>query len=271
MARSKTFQPGRYGQSVQKNRPNTFRQTAGIMTYTKGNESTITVDVNFLHNTLEQLFTVRDQRVDNLSDVDKSAFDMIHNISMILYDSDSYNVIREMVDKHFAKVKTCQPMTIGWYMKGYTSNTDNVPPACNMFNASTLSPLDKSIPLKCDKSVILAEYINDSYTITMLSHVENSDTAYLYVNSHDINSYKGFSASEKNSFKSSGIKKVLLWGYTSKYGDIRLLIDREIMIDDLKNRSESENHNTSNSAAIAICVILVILVIIILIWAANRN
>ena len=273
-SRKKLFKPAQFGQSTESTGPNTFRVGAGITTSTKGNDSTITVDIEYLRSTVAHLYEIRDKRIDHLEGEDKSAFEIIYNISLVLHDSKSYKTLRDIVDKRFRKVDSGEVMTVAWYMLGYRSNVEGLPASCNIYNAGTLPPYDKKIDLQCEHSVILAEFKNGSYNITILSHNDNSDTAYLFVNSHDINSYQGFSDEEKNVLKNPkglGIKNIILHGYSSKHGDIKLLLNRTIPVDDLKCRNHNESHNTNNTTAIIVGVIILIILIIIIAWAANSS
>lgn len=269
MGRAK-FRPTKYNEPGDNTGSTAFRDINGLQLFTKGSENTIKIEVSFLESIIDTLYSAKEQRIDSFNDeAAKSAFDNIYTFTRLLYDFESYQVIREMIDKRFNNLSNCQPLTVGWYMKGYTTNVPGVASACNLFNSSALSPLDKTIPLNCDHSVLLAEYNEkDGYKLTTLSHREDSKKAYLYVNSYDISSVAGFNKVEKEILiRTLGIDTVYLYGYTSKHGDIKLLLDREIKVNDLKSRAESESNNTSNTAVWALAVIIIIVIILLIIFA----
>jgi len=272
MPRSK-FRPTRYNEPGDKVGSTSFRDINGLQLFTKGSENTIKIEVSFLESIIDTLYNAKDQRIDNFNDeVAKSAFDNIYTFTRLLYDFESYQVIRDMVDKRFKDLNQCQPLTVGWYMKGHSSNVSGVPAACNLFNSSALYPTDKTIPLNCEHSVILAEYNEkEGSKLTTLSHREDSKKAFLYVNSYDISNVAGFTKIEKELLtRTLGIDTVFLYGYTTKYGDIKLLLDREIKVNDLKSRAENESHNTSNSAVWALALIIIIVIILIILFAFWR-
>ena len=274
------FHPARYGSGINhnKSKSNIFTDIGGIQLVKKGNQKTIKIDGSFIDSILDQLFSIKDKRIDTLEGDDQTAFNTLFNISRALYDTDSYQIIRKMIDDRFAAIKRYSPFTISWYLKGWENKSNLVPNACNLFNASTLSPTDKSINLECEHNVILAQYEADTgYTFISLTSPKESDKAYLYINTNDLSSMIGLTNSDKKQLSESfNIKSVFLFSYNDD-GHIKQLLDREVAVNDLKKRTDSvrsnnnKNNNKNNDIYIGAIVFVIIVIIILLIFFTSRK
>jgi len=278
---SRKFIPARYGSALNhnnKSKSNIFTDIGGIQLVKKGNQKTIKIDGSLIDGILDQLFSIKDKRIDSLDGQNQTAFNTLYNISRALYDTESYQVIHKMVEDRFASVNRYAPLTVSWYMKGWNNKSNLVPEACNVFNASTLSPVDKAINLECEHNVILANYESDTgYTFISLNSPKESNKAYLYINSNNINSMIGFTNADKNQLKESfNIKTVFLFSY-SEDGSIKQLLDREIEVTDLKKRTDkvssgnnNDNNDNNNDIYIGAIILVIIIIIILLIFFASR-
>ena len=246
----------------------------------KGSTDVLKIDVNELDKLMANLRRNADTPIRELSDELGKQFRRLISYVSLLYDSSSYNVIYNVVLKHFSNLDRVIPGTIGAYCAGCHVKTSlsSTKPGCSPICAGSM-PQNKDDWEFCKNTVILATYDNNRFTYTLLKSGETKEdkaSAYIFVNYSSHNAFPGFSDAEKNQLKSLGIERVTLNGYKENGREYVELMDGPIEVDDIKSRVSVIETPISKApgfgdTGLIILVIILVLVGLFFAWRFWQN
>lgn len=263
------FKPAKYGSQVNTGvEPNTRPKFSrlGNRVVEKGGTDVLKIDINELDQLVANLRQNANKQIRELSGELGEQFRQLISYVGLLYDSSSYNVLYEVVNKHFANIDEVIPGTIGAYCAGChveTSFSDKVP-GCSPVCAGSMPPKNDDWNF-CQNTVVLATYENNRFIFTLLKSgdtKEEKSKAYVFVNYSSHNAFPGFSDAEKQQLKSLGIESLYLNGYMENGREYVELVEGSVGVDDTKSRvsvvETSTNSNDSYSGVIIIVIILIL-------------
>lgn len=208
----------------------------------------------------------------------RTQYNMIVRLVNLLYDTDGYRHLYNLVKKHFGDVDNAKPGTLCAYFAGcLISSHQNKGDKCDVLCAGSL-PLPKSLAKgKCGETVILCSYDAKSrrYHFRVLSANNNKNDAIIYMDSGSPDTFRGFTKHEKDKLRGMGIQKVSV-NWISEGGDhsddkIAPKVDLDRLKDIDEPRDETDNNDNNGSDLTALWVILIALaVVIIILFLANR-
>lgn len=201
---------------------------------TKDGSDVLKIDVNALNDALTELRNNASKEIRELNGSTYDKYRTMVSYVNLLYDTDYYTVLHDLVKAKFADLKDIKPGTVGAYFAGCLLNPElpGFPKGCSpICSGSMPPPKDKIDQLQwgfCDNTVIWSTYSpqTQKFEFTTLNTVPtqrgfgskdpvpNSDRALIFVNYNNINSFPGFTDDEKNILTNMGIRNVQLLGYT---------------------------------------------------------
>jgi len=202
----------------------------------------------------------------------KRGYDMIVRLVDMLYESDGYSHLYNLVKKHFGDVDNAKPGTLCAYFAGCLINSNQGGGDCGVLCAGSL-PLPRGVAKgKCGETVILCTYDskNRRYHFKVLTSGTKSD-AIIYMESGNPNTFKGFSKHEKGKLKGMGIDKISVnWVHHKSGSKIAPKVEIE-NLPDLEESHHGDEDDDSSSDLTALWVILVALgIVIVILFLANR-
>lgn len=224
--------------------------------FEKGHKNILQVDLQKFEETCKKFREKKDIKISKLSKEDKDSFDLAVKYVHLLYGTEHYARLYDIVKRTFKNVGALRHNTVGAYFAGCLNNKNG----CSLSCAGSMPvPKNEEGWNSCDKAVILAERKEgkeNSYSFTILKAAEKEEDmnpAYLFVESTE---FDGLDTSEKVYLKSMGCKKLKVVSYSedmsySDYGE-------PISIDDIKERKyvsseapssdsfESDNRSENN-------------------------
>lgn len=213
------------------------------------NNQVIKIDVKQLNQTLSRLRKNSNKlyhEVENSSGQLRDDFKQILMYIQLLYNTDNYEVLFNMVYKHFNDLKNVKPGTIGAYFGGCfnyhnvdNTNLSNLQIGCIPVCAGSMPPSKSYINQNnwsfCDDTVIWLKYNTDAYTMTILHTIPNSNRALIFLNISNFSEFNGFTDSEKNQLSGVNIKQIKLIG-VNDYKYVMLTSDW-IPLENVKSRN----------------------------------
>lgn len=197
-----------------------------------------------------------------------------------LYNTDNFSTLRGIVDEYFTNVTHPEPGTVGAYMVGCVVST-NFPSSnqgCSAICAGGIPP-DDDVWKSCQYTVIVANMKDDKFEFRVMYRPDTAagkETAYVFVQYSDINSFPGFSASEKQELGKLGIKRVVLYGFRdgTNYHELS-----NTNLSDIKERlaagqADPPSNNWGWEIGLAIVLVVLALFVIFLIYRyyqGNQN
>ncbi len=134
----------------------------------------------------------------------------------MLYDTDYYPALSEVVSRKFGDIETFQPGTVGAYFGGCLVQRPirGVSPGCTPTCAGSAPPSDEHAARTgwspCEQNVVLATMIDGRYNFSRLNTIDDRKDAILYI---DQPTFTGFTAGEKRKLSQLGIDEVLILSY----------------------------------------------------------
>lgn len=215
----------------------------------------------------------------DLSVKDRGRFSNLIVYVSLLYDTEKYHMIFDIVKKYFSDLENVVPGTIGAHFAGCLDNgqekNDGISTGCSITCAGSIprpksSSCDSSANVFCDKSIILADYSDGKYIISRQVNVEGSNNPIVYI-VNGSNNFKGFSSSEKDEIKQlSGDRNVDLILYNSKTEEYTN-ISENTKIDDIISRKSSLVKERSDLLTPIIVILIILVIFVLLVCYSRRN
>ncbi len=184
----------------------------------------------------------------------------------LFYGHEHYQILLELIEKHFKKHKKVIPGTIGAYMYGCSVNTNLDNDACSPLCAGSIK-LDPDAPF-CDLPVVIASYSKSSFEFYLKNDNNHQRTAFVHVTFSSIRTFPGFTDKEKDWFRRYNIKNIYLYGSVNNSGKyVNLYSDKNsdgtVSIEDVKPRigvvKPTQTKLNTNTAIISVLSIVVLL------------
>lgn len=254
-----SFSPNKY----RKNTSSTRKSLINFKTITKGSKKKKIqeIDLDLLNILISDLRYHSDDHIEKLNKATKQNFEELVKLVETLYDTNSYNLLTEIVTNHFSDVKNIVPGTIGAYCIGC-----NVETSFKEDNKSCSSICAGSMPIKgdtdnlCKETVILANYKNGGFTFTQLRSIDNESSnedssnnesidinkpGIIFIPHTSLDDFPGFTMSEKRKIQRYGINHINLYGYGDNGKNHYKLDSKHIY--EIKSRKNSKNSRRRNN------------------------
>lgn len=172
---------------------------------TKGGRTKKKYEINMdeLGALISDLRYYSDEKVHRISGEIKTKFTQLKEIVELLYPTNSYSILVDIVLEHFEDMEAVIPGTIGAYCVGCKENRgdsnihDYCAPAC-----AGAMPHDQD-DRKCKETVILAHYEKGKYHFSLLRDASSSGSNSRSVSSSNPNSNSDNSSEESGEYSSS--------------------------------------------------------------------
>ena len=251
----------------------------------KGGSELLKIDVAKLDTMLADLrnnasVPIRDLSKPEHKDLQDEFKQMVSYVS-ILYDSNSYQPLYNLVKKHFGDLPTVNPGTIGAYFAGCYldnsfSNTDPSTASCSVVCAGSMpKPKDEDNWSFCKQLVVWAVYDNSKFNLTVLNSATDKENALLFVNYSSYETFIGLSEAEKTQLARMGVKQVQIYGYQENSNEYAAFNNGAFMpLRDVKSRVQTIPTNTgtnsTNSMTWGIAAFIFIVIILLILFFAWR-
>jgi len=228
-------------------------------------------------------------KLDKLDPDTQSIYQYVLSYVRILYGTQEYNQLYNLVQIEFSSIKNFQIGTLAAYFLGCSLNTNIDDKSCSVICAGAMpSP---SMKEKCSLPVLVGMYSSSGLTLTMLNKMDSSkSSAILFINS---NTFNPFTSSDINKIKSMGINTISIYLTSNDGINYKPITNGFIPVDSLlsyksatfqlsptststvntpsvststsSNSSTVTNSITINGIAIAIIVLILLIVLVIFI------
>ena len=282
-----SFKPSKYGSKV--STESTPKNKSEDKIVTKGGND-VKIDLRKINDILEKLKRHGGKQIRHLDGELQEDFRQIVIYVNLLYDTEHYNVLHDLVKHHFNDTKDIEPGTIKAYFGGCLANNkiEGIPGGCTPVCTGSM-PIPKKEAAEtgwqfCDSTVILGLNEDGKIKLTVLNKVKNSEKALLFINVTNANAFPGLSDDEKEQLIRMGVREVKIFGYSQNSKNYVPLTDNYIPIGNVKSRltvvpsflSTSNGTDTgagTNNTALMVLVIVVVLLLLFLIWRmlSRRN
>jgi len=240
----------------------------------KGDSEVMRIDIDSLETMLGNLRNHCDDYIKHLTGSTKEHFDQMVDYVHILYDSNSYHVLYDLVKKHFGDLNHVHPGTVGAYFGGCIGETSGSVdiPGCSVVCAGSMpQPKDVDNWSFCNYTVIWGQYADYKFHFSELHHGEEYGYAVVFVNFWSNHSFPGLSDYEKDQIKKMGVEYVVLMGYGDDGKDYTELTDGAVPLDHIKPRVHVEPVKNDKDGVNALLLILIIVIILLIIFAGWRS
>ncbi len=208
----------------------------------KGHKNIVKVDLQKFEEKCRKLKDKKDLKIKKLTGQDKDTFNELVKYVHLLYGTEYYTSLYDIVQRHYKNIGTVKYGTIGAYFSGCLNSQNSCSLAC-----AGAMPVPKSYQdASCDKAVIMGELNSEgNYDFSFVRPAETSDeleNAYLFVE-NTLNGFQGLEQSEKLYLKNLGCKqlKVVTYSDDMTYNSS----DSYVSIDDIKERSSKSKVSKS--------------------------
>lgn len=275
-----SFSPAKYGEKLTGNINDTDSQlhkNVNRLVKKGGNESLI-LDIDNVERLAANLRKNAHLLVKVIHDENvRDDFQQLLIYVQLLYGSMQYDILHDLISKHFQDLENVEPATIGAYCAGCyvdTSFTD-IYQGCSAICAGSMPPKKDEWQF-CDNAVILSKY--DRYDDRFIFSIsrrgetkEGRETAYIFVEYTDIDSFPGFNSDEKNQLSTLGIDYIYLNGYSRDGRKYIGLEESKLSLQQLKTRGYKHNHKDKynhkfDDTGIIILLVLILLITIFFAW-----
>lgn len=262
---------------------------------TKGGHRKKKFEINMdqLHELISDLRDYSDEKIHRLKGTIKTKYDQLKELVDLLYDTNSYSILVDIVTDHFSDIETVIPGTVGSYCIGCKYNNDSsIDDHCAPTCAGSM-PLDQD-GNRCKETVILAEYHNGSYNFSLLREASQSNSSssefnesysssyktevqvsgYVFVPHKNIEDFKGFSKKEKRNLIRMGIDHVKLYGYDDdeSYGTHYKLGSSHIHeIKERRNRRNKTKTHDNNQFDYTLVMFVILIIIFIAVFLLSNQ
>lgn len=178
-----------------------------------------------------------DLSVQHLSGKLKDQFNDVKNRILILYQTNAYDQMQDLIDSVFGDLKSVIPGTVGAYFRGCSIHTSfsDTHPGCSPICAGSMARKDRHW-IQCDNTVIMAENNQHGFNFRYLHVGQDPSHAHIFINYDTLEDFPGFSKSEKRNLKRHGVVYSQLHGYREGDQKYYELIDSAIELDRIKKR-----------------------------------
>lgn len=269
-----TFVPNDYSSTSAKE---TIGRVRNLEIVKKGKNRAVKFDRNEIDSILSNMKKHSSYRIQDLKGELKKEYDLVIRLVDLLYDTDGYQNLHDLVKKHFGDVDNAKPGTLCAYFAGCLMG-DNQGNKCGVLCSGSMQ-LPKSLSKgKCGETVILCTYDDHShrYHFRVLSASDNKSEAIVYMESGTSETFRGFSEHEKSKLKGMGIKKVSInWSrdHGKKDCNPKIDIDRILVFKgDFTVNNDNNNDDDGNSGSdftFLWIILIVIIIIAIILFLAN--
>ena len=217
------------------------RSSSTGVSNTNSNQERLRVDIGLFKNLCEKFRNKSHLRVINLRGQDRTDFNLMVSYVHLLYGTDEYKYLYELVKEYFNDLKEIKQGTVGKYFGGCLKDS-----GCSLECAGSIPrPKDEEGWSFCDRGVIFAEFNKGKYDFTVLKEndSENPEDCYVFVEDISLDNFSGFDNEEKEELSRLGARNINLIGcdessskYVDLYGDSK-------NIDHIKSRDVSSGIN----------------------------
>lgn len=240
----------------------------------KGKKKKINLDT--LENIIILLRRHPNTKINNLTGKLKKSYQQLVRYVDLLYGTEHYPLLVDLIHKHFSKYKNPVPGTIAGYAYGCNTNVKNIDSKCSSLCAGSIKMSNDSD--FCDYPVIHATYENDKFRFDMADGIGSSHVSFVHVQYSTLGAFPGFDEREKNHLRRHDYQKIYLYGFVGNGKYINLYhgrpdcnSDNTINIDNIKSRIGTVEHklnkNGFNTFNLNTSLFFVLAIIIILLLA----
>lgn len=197
----------------------------------------------------------------------KQDFELLSKYISHTQPTNTYSMLKELIDRYFYDVNPVIPGTIGAYFCGSNLDVNMDLHECSAIGANAV-PRDSSNWSSCPQSIILADHSGHGYEFTRLHEGEDKSHTYIYVNRDSYDDFEGFSNDEKKKLKKLGVDFVNLYGYGDDSTQYQDLVGSAIHIDQVKCRQNDHNRDKKSGSGWWLWVIIFFIIIIIILAIA---
>lgn len=260
----------------------------------KDETETMKIDLSNIEDTLSLLRANDKKMIKELTGELDEKFRLFVSYVQLLYETDYYPMIYNLVKAKFSDLDEIRPGTIGAYLGGCLADIkiNNAMPSCTPVTVRSMPPPKNSDSSTqwtfCDNTIIWAEAKADGhYNLTVLNQIPDSDRALIFVNETRAEDFPGFSFQEKDTLHRMGINEARIIGYTQSGRDYIDLTPAYQTLANLKTRihpyvNDSEEFNLEpgpveakaaggNNTGIILILIIIILILIFLVWRQSSR
>ena len=255
----------------------------------KGNGSTILFSFKELEDKIKYLRSVDYMNLNKLDDYTNECYHYVISKVAVFYDTDSYDILIDLIKKYFLDVEKIKTNTIGSYCYGCISQVgkkfSQLDCLCTPICAHSIK--SDSSSRSCSNSVILAIYNNDAQeydfkNISLAHTEEGSSKVYLHLNIPKLDYFNGFSKDERKRLRLMGITYVSLIGKVREYDEDGNVYEKYIIMTDMTLLSECKkrsfrdkfspsSYTTSNKGNTAFLFLFLFVIIIIIAFFIIRS
>lgn len=198
-----------------------------------------------------------------LSGTLKEDFFMVSKYIELTHQTNTYDMLKSLIDEKFYDLEKVVPGTVGSYFYGANLNVNLDPKECAAVTANAI-PVDKDTWTHCKNHVVLADRTDKGYDFSLLSEGEDRSHAYVFVRHDNYSDFEGFSTEEKRKLKKMGAEYLYLYGYgddTTQYND---LLGTAVNVDDCKHRKHEHSDKKDGGSQWLLWIIVLIVFIIVI-------
>ncbi len=240
----------------------------------KGSGDTITININDLENIIIFLRRYQHYKIKDLRGELLNKYNNLTRKVELLYGTKEFNILSNLLKKHFGNIKFFIPGTIGAYCGGCLNDQGND------FHQSCSPICAGSIPLgnyeSCNSNIIVANYKDNKYDLNLITSENKINKAFIFLDVDSINNFRGFSDNEKDQIKHMGVNKVTLFGSENsskkyeKISDEMDIKDCKKRHNDLYHRNYEDEEDSRDFDNLWIIVLIIIIIIIIALFASYK-
>lgn len=196
----------------------------------------------------------------------KQDYLMVSKYVELTHQTNTYDMLKSLIDEKFYDLEKVIPGTIGSYFYGSNLNVNMDPKECAATTANAI-PVDSNTWIKCKNHLILADRTDKGYDFSLLSEGDDRSHAYVFLRHDSYDDFEGFSTEEKRKLKKLGVEYLYMYGYgddTTQYND---LVGTAVAVDECKHRKHHEKKESSSNWLLwLVLIIFVILIICVIGW-----
>jgi hypothetical protein len=241
-------------------------------------DSMLKVDLAYFDKLCGKFRNTPDKRIKDLSGQEREEFNLMVSYVHVLYETENYKKLHNIVKKYFTNLPNVKTGTIGGYFGGCLVQNDfDGEKGCSLTCAGSVPrPKDEEGWGFCDKAVIFAERsVNGKgYDFTLLKesgddNYSNDEPCYVFIENKDAEGFKGFNEKEKAKLRKMGAKDIFLVGCDEKENKYYNIYNEPISID-IGSGKSTKSKTVSQSYAIG-GIVLIILLMGAILWVMRNK
>lgn len=259
-----SFNPSKFSTSYTES----YVEDESIEITPKGHKNKIVIDLSEIEKLCKKFKTKTELKIKELSNQDNEDFKTIVAYTEMIHDTEYYSDFYEKVRNVFKNVKSVVPGTIGAYFAGCLVTTQNgeVNPGCSATCAGSMPlPKDEEGWSFCDKAVILAEKIANKHNFNVVKPADSEsdlDPAYVFIESSSLDTFSGFTKTEKDDLRAMGCEKVHLIGYDTHGSQSYDLYGEPKYVNEIKHKHVYKPHKKKKEKSNWVIGVIVIILIL---------